>query len=419
MNDFVGAARSLVNVTAKGRSLDAAWDKGATPLAREITYGVIRQYYSLGAIVDELVKKPLPDKHVDIRLLVMAGLYSIEHIRRPHYASVNDVVEAAAVIGKDWAKGLVNGVLRSYLRRREQGFGDALKTPLARWNHPRWMIEAVQAAWPAQWEAVLGANNQHAPMTLRVNLSRTSREEYLARLARAEIEAIAGEVAPTSVYLRTPIPVSSLPGFDEGMVSVQDEASQLAAVVLGAGSEDRVLDACAAPGGKTCHILEAAPGVNVTALDVDADRIRQIRQNLRRLSLECEVVEADLLTWSAPPFDRILLDAPCSATGIIRRHPDIKLLRRQSDIDKLSNAQNGLLDAAFRLLKRGGVLVYSTCSILPAENGAVVSRFIDRHKDAIISPIEADWGIATDVGRQLLPTTDRHDGFYYARIRRA
>lgn len=419
MNEYLSVTESLVSVITRGRSLDAAWEPGTTPLAREITYGVIREYFRLGAIIDELIKKPLAEKHQDLRFLLMAGIYSIDQIRRPVYTSVNEVVESAARMNKPWAKGIVNGVLRNYLRQRDEINRKVQADPLARWNHPAWLLEQIRAAWPDNFESILIANNQHAPMTLRVNLTMTTRADYVGRLDAHGMTATPGRLTETSLYLDVPVNVTELPGFSEGVVSVQDEASQLAATLLEPVSGDRVLDACAAPGGKTCHLLELEPGIKLTSLDIDMDRSRQIRQNLKRIGAESEVVVSDLRAYIMDrPFDRVLLDAPCSATGIIRRHPDIKLLRRETDIAKLASAQVELLHAAFKGLTPNGTLLYSTCSILPAENDAVISQFLEENQDAIVDPIDKDWGIRTGNGRQLLPTAGEYDGFYFSRLKK-
>lgn len=419
MNEYLSVVNTLLPVVSQGKSLDVSWDKSATPLAKEITYGVLRDYYHLNAIVGALVKKPLADKNLDLNLLLLAGLYSIDHIKRPDYASVNAVVESVIALGKPWAKGLVNGVLRNYIRKRETldlKFDHESET-----NHPAWLSRAIEEAWPAQAGEIFVANNQHAPMTLRVNESRLTRSDYIEQLQTAEIESRPGSFGAQAVYLTEPMDITRLPGFAEGLVSVQDEASQLVADLLHATPGQKVLDACAAPGGKACHLLERYPGIELTALDVNADRSRQIRQNLTRLDLEATLAIADLRSWdgSGVRFERILLDAPCSATGIIRRHPDIKLLRRKSDIDKLVSAQLELLTAAWQLLEKGGVLVYSTCSILPAENDGVISQFLANTHDSELMPLTETWGQATDHGRQLLPAIDGNDGFYFARLVKA
>ncbi len=418
MNDYEAVIQLLTPVLGRGRSFDAGRCPGASPLAREIAYGVLRQYFRLQAIVNLLVKKPLADKHLDIRLLIYAGLYSIDMLKRPAHASVNAAVESVADIGKPWAKGLVNGVLRNYLRNLTDIEGKISQNNEAVTGHPDWLHELICRDWPADNEAIIAANNQQAPMTLRVNQRRIDRAGYERELGSADIQSRVGELATTALYLDAPVSVNRLPGFGEGKVSIQDEVSQLAATVLDPEPGNHVLDACAAPGGKTCHLLEAQPDMQLTALDVDGGRVEQIQENLARLELECELVTADLSKWNPADriFDRILLDAPCSGTGVIRRHPDIKLLRRKSDVGKLANTQLTLLRAAWRLLKGGGVLVYSTCSVLKAENDDVIGRFLDTTSNVSVTRMEAPWGTATRFGRQLLPTPDRHDGFYYARL---
>lgn len=419
MREYLSIVKTLTPVLAEGRSLDASWDQASSPLAKEITYGVLRNYYRLNAIVNTLVKKPLTEKNIDINILLLAGLYSVDNIRRPDYASVNEVVSTAVDIDKPWAKGIINGVLRNYLRSRKKILA-SLASEEALTNHPAWLSAAIRDAWPEQADDIMRANNTHAPMTLRVNLAKGSRDDYLNALLAAGITGTPGALSVAAIYLDGPVATDTLPGFMDGLCSVQDEASQLATGILSPLPGENILDACAAPGGKTGHILEMAPNVALTALDIDPDRLRQIRQNLKRIDLPCNVIAGDLRKWrpADAKFDRILLDAPCSATGIIRRHPDIKLLRRQSDIAKLVSAQTELVQAAFELLKEGGVLVYSTCSIIPAENEGVIGQFVTSSSTVEAQPIDVTWGRSTGIGRQLLPTADRHDGFYYAKLRK-
>ncbi len=421
MNEYTSVVKLLTPVLSRGRAFEPGRDAGASPLAKEIAYGVLRDYFRLDAIVSMLVKKPLGDKHQDIQVLLLAGIYSVDAIRRPDYASVNAAVDAARGLGKQWGAGLVNGVLRNYLRDRERIAASIAKRAPVQSGHPGWLVRSISRDWPEVAADIIAANNEQAPMTLRVNARQGNRDAYLQLLADAGIEAHAGELADTAIYLTTPVGVDRLPGFDDGRVSVQDEASQLAASVVAPAAGDRVLDACAAPGGKTCHLLEYQQDIDLTAIDIDENRLDQVRDNLRRLSLSCHVAASDLADFDhdGATFDRILLDAPCSATGVIRRHPDIKLLRRKSDIAKLVEAQQTLVRAAWELLAGGGVLVYSTCSVLRAENDEVVSQFLEETPDASLSTIDADWGHATRFGRQLLPTSNAHDGFYFARLVKA
>jgi 16S rRNA (cytosine967-C5)-methyltransferase len=429
MQEYISAVRVLRAVIQEGKSLDGRFNSEDSALAKQISYGVIRDYYHLSSQLNTLVKKPLVGKNADLNLLLLAGLYSVDQLNRPAHASVNAVVNATHGLKAGWAKGLVNGVLRNYLRQTSQ---DSDAQPQAtspyktstdqqvRYNHPQWLIDRLKHAWPEQAEQIMAANLARPPMILRVNQRLISTADYLLRLEQQQISARIGEYAASAIYLDAPMKVTTLPGFDDGQISVQDEASQLAAGVLAAEPGMFVLDACAAPGGKTCHILESTPGLHLTALDLEASRLDTVKANLRRLNLQahCEAIDLRLFK-PTHKFDRILLDAPCSATGIIRRHPDIKLLRRNSDIDKLAAIQIELLRAAWQLLTPGGVLIYSTCSILPSENEAIVGKFVAENDDAHHLPIDAHWGNAQNYGRQLFPDPRGHDGFYYARISRA
>lgn len=420
MQEYLSAVRVLDAVINDGKSLDAQFKSTDSPLSKQISYGVVRDYFHLSEIVRKVVKKPLTGKNAELHLLLLAGLYSVDNLNRPAHASVNAVVNAAHGLKLGWAKGLVNAVLRNYLRN-QQSINDSISDNLeARLNHPDWLIQRIRAAWPEQFDAVIAANNARPPMTLRVNQQHLTTQAYLDLLTAIDIEAHTAEFADSALYLAAPTNVTQLPEFARGYASVQDEASQLVAGLLAPAPGMRVLDACAAPGGKTCHLLESFPGIKLTALDLEASRLRSVEENLQRIGLDAECVVADLLTYApAEPFERILLDAPCSATGIIRRHPDIKLLRRNSDIDKLAATQLTLLHAAWQLLAPGGVMVYSTCSILPDENEAVLEKFFSTTPDAILMPIEAQWGYPQPYGRQLLPDQQAHDGFYYARIAKA
>ena len=454
MREYLQAVKSLMMVEGKveGKRKHLNDAVGDNAFATQIAYGVVRHYFSLSASLNQLLSKPLPGKHADLRLLLLAGLYSVQHLKRPAHASVNAAVDAAASLNKPWAKGLVNGILREFLRNPPSITGIE-----AELDHPAWLIEEIQSAWPNRPE-IFANNNLHAPLTLRVNLGKISRDNYLDRLKSEGIDAWAGRLADTAVTLAEPLPAWDIPGFAEGLASVQDEAPQLAAGLLDVKPGMRVLDACAAPGGKTCHLLEAEPQIKLTALDPDAGRMQKLEENLRRLELNCNRKIASLLDVSpdargAEPnakqstglvgFDRILLDSPCSATGIIRRHPDIKLMRSRADVDKLCKLQCELLDRAFTLLAPGGELLYSTCSILPQENDQVVlslfqkkevakkgcieghseknaSKNMEREAEILPIPLPSATASAvqTQAGLQLFPDAQSHDGFYYSRIRK-
>jgi 16S rRNA (cytosine967-C5)-methyltransferase len=394
------------------------------PLLQELCYGTCRWQPQLQCFVDLLVDKPLRNKDRDVVALMLIGLYQLIYLRIPDHAAISATVQAAQALKKPWAKGLINGVLRRYQRE-----GDALRQRLQsrseyRHAHPGWMVESISAAWPEHAEQIFTANNLHPPLTLRVNRRQTSREDYLKLLNDQGIAARATPFSADGITLEKGLDVETLPRFAEGAVSVQDEAAQLSAVVLDLQPGQQVLDACCAPGGKTAHILEREGRLQrLVALDISEQRLERTRQNLQRLQLDAELLVADATkpaTWSAPAqFDRILVDAPCSATGVIRRHPDIKLLRNRDDVDRLLTTQRALLDNIWPLLKPGGLLIYATCSILPAENSTMVAGFVDSQPNAQHLSLGAEWGVRQAFGRQLLPQADGHDGFYFARLRKA
>ncbi len=354
-----------------------------------------------------------------IRALLAVGLFQLTDTRVPDHAAVSQTVEAVRVLRRPKFAGLVNAILRRFQREnlseKEPG------TPEARYDHPSWIIETIQRDWPDDWESILEANNERAPMWLRVNAVRQSAEEYLARL---DAEGIAvAEHRGTTIRLEEPRPVADLPGFEAGDVSVQDAAAQLAAPWLLTGEERRVLDACAAPGGKSAHLIECNPDIELVAVDNDAARLRTLSANLERLGHSATVLEGDASIpkdwWDEQPFDAILLDAPCSASGVIRRHPDIKLLRRADDIDELARRQLEILRALWPLLKEGGRMLYATCSVFAAENDAITAEFLASTPDATENRMLQNNNIEAVMrhrpcGYQVLPGTAGMDGFYYA-----
>jgi len=422
------AARILAQVIGGGRSLSRAMETVPPALSddrgliQEMCYGVMRKYFSLSAIVTSLLKKPLKEKDADVQALLLLGLYQLLHMRVPDHAAVSETVAATAVLKKPWARGMVNGVLRNFQRQQESLVTQAEASEEGRWSHPQWVIDALREAWPKEWQAVLEANNQRPPMCLRINAAKVSIGDYLQLLKKEEVGASSSEFTATAICLEQPQDVTLLPGFAEGWVSVQDEAAQQAAGLMALQAGQRVLDVCAAPGGKTAHMLELAE-VEMVAVDVDAARLQRVEENLQRLSKTAECIVGDASKpeawWDSQPFDRILLDAPCSATGVIRRHPDIKLLRRETDIDALVELQAQILDAIWPLLKPGGMLVYATCSILPQENARQVAAFLQRQKDARLKTINVQWGMAAIVGQQVLTGNNGMDGFYYACLERS
>lgn len=429
MNPRAVAARILAQVCFKGRSLSQVLaqtlenlpDKTQNPLIQEICYGVLRDYPRLSSITEGLLKKPFKAKDGDIQSLLLVGLYQLIAMRVPDHAAVSETVAAINDLKKPWARSLTNAILRNFLREKEQRLKQAEQTEETHWKHPQWLIDEIRTAWPDQWQNVLTANNQRPPMSLRVNFSRNSSEDYLAELTVENFSAQASAIVPSAVALTQPMDVANVPGFTEGRVSVQDEAAQLAANLLQLNPSQKVLDVCAAPGGKTAHILETAE-VDLTAVDIDANRLDKISQNLQRLNLEARLIVGDATEpktwWDGQTFDRILLDAPCSATGVIRRHPDIKVLRRAADISALVALQAQILDAMWLLLKPGGMLLYATCSVLPKENDEQIAAFVERCPDASPISMDADWGVASGAGRQILPGENGMDGFYYACLKK-
>jgi 16S rRNA (cytosine967-C5)-methyltransferase len=419
------AAVTILDRVMGGRSLNDTLGDGLRgvpaseqALARELVYGVLRWYSRLAAVRDRLLDKPLKARDQDVALLLLVGLYQCSELRMPPHAAVSTAAEAARGLRKVWAVGLINAVLRRFLREREALLAAVDQRPETRCAHPAWLVDRFRSAWPQAWEALLAENNERAPMTLRVNRRRASRDQYLSRLAEQEIKAEAHPLAPDALVLATPIAVDRLPGFQDGLVSVQDAAAQQAADLLDVPAGGRVLDACAAPGGKTCHILERYSDVSeVVALDIAPERVARIDDSLRRLDLSATVVVGDAAApeqwWDGRPFDRILLDAPCSGSGVIRRHPDIKWLRRESDLAGLAAVQRQLLASLWPLLEAGGKLLYATCSIFPEENERILADFVSEHADAHVQPLDRDWGVEQRSGRYILTGESGMDGFYY------
>ncbi|MEW6166110.1 MAG: 16S rRNA (cytosine(967)-C(5))-methyltransferase RsmB [Pseudomonadota bacterium] len=416
------AARAVSQVL-RGRSLDDALAPLSSRLRlpadaamlRLLAYGVLRELSMLQWLSGRLLDKPLAADD-EIAALILVGLFQLRTLRTPAHAAIHETVEATETLRRPQAQGLVNAVLRRYSREMAAMEQRAPKDPAIRWSHPVWLVETLRRDWPQHWEAILEANNDQGPLTLRVNRRRMTRDEYLKRLAEMQIDAEAHAHAPDAVTLAQARPVEKIPGFNSGQVSVQDASAQLAVELLAAEPGQRVLDACAAPGGKTAHILERAD-VSVQALDSDPQRLLRIDENLRRLKLQADVIAGDAgepaRWWDRTPYARILLDAPCSGTGVIRRHPDIKWLRRDTDIPALQQQQLRLLKGLWPLLKGGGRLVYATCSVLHDECDEVIKRFRLLHDDIKLHRIEAGWGEATEYGRRIAPGGGG-DGFYYA-----
>tara|TARA_B110001450_G_scaffold217282_1_gene211207 strand:+ start:11375 stop:12694 length:1320 start_codon:yes stop_codon:yes gene_type:complete len=425
------AAAQVVASVLRGQSLSAALppmvlrvEERDRSLLKELCFGSLRWQPCLTLYLEVLITKPLRAKDLEIHALLMIGLYQLLHLRVAEHAVVNETVTATKALKRPWAKAMVNAVLRNFLRQKEALTEQLSPRRAFQSAHPDWLVRAFKDAWSEpRTSEIIAANNARAPMTLRVNTARGSRSDYLERLHAAGLEANAIELTDSGIQLTTPVDVSQLPGFDLGDCSVQDGAAQLAAPLMMLEPGQRVLDACSAPGGKTGHIAEAQPQLDtLLALDSDPRRLQRVRDNFTRLGLEADLREADACDpgawWDQQLFDRILLDAPCSATGVIRRHPDIKLLRTAADIEKLAAIQGRLLQSLWPTLKNNGVLVYATCSVLPRENDRVIEEFLQAHNDAHICAIDADWGLQTNFGRQLFPLIGGQDGFYYARLQK-
>lgn len=423
------AAEIIARVLLDGRYLDTALDGARAaqtldaalfPLVQELAYGTLRWFHQLAGVAALFLSRPFKRKDADVHALLLTGLYQLRYMRVADHAAVNTTVSAADLLNKAWSKGVLNACLRAYQREMERVERAIAASAELRYSHPLWLIETIRRDYPNDWERVLAANNERPPMTLRVNTARITREEYQALLAAHGIDAHPHPSVDSALVLAQPRPVNDLPGFLDGQVSVQDAAAQLAAILLDAQPGHRVLDACAAPGGKAAHILERTPGLGeLVALDIDATRLARVRDNFARLHVTARVIAADATDgtrwWDGIPFDRILLDVPCSATGVIRRHPDIKVRRRQADLVQLRETQTRLLEAVWPCLAPGGKLLYATCSILDEENAGQVTAFLRRHANAIPERMP----IATEpTGSQILPGQDEMDGFYYACLRK-
>ncbi|NIM28214.1 MAG: 16S rRNA (cytosine(967)-C(5))-methyltransferase RsmB [Gammaproteobacteria bacterium] len=417
LTDLLDRGRSLnPALEAHGGALADARDRA---LARELCYGVARWLPRLELCLQRLMDKPLRKRESRVRAVLLLGLYQLMYTRIAEHAAVAESVALVRGAGRDWAAGLVNGVLRSFQRQRAQLIHDLDACEQGRYAHPLWLIDATREAWPGDWQRILESNNERPPMALRVNTRRTTRDAFLAELAHQGIEASPIAHTPHGLRLHSPRDVAALPGFAQGRVSVQDGGAQLAGPLLDVGAGMRVLDACAAPGGKSTALLESQPELDeLVAVDSDGERLARLRQNLTRLSLQATVVCGDAgdpgQWWDGRAFDRILADVPCTGSGVIRRHPEIKLQRRPEDVETLAAGQLRLLDRLWPLVARRGRLLYATCSYLPRENDHVLAEFLAKHPDAAGVPISRAWGRATDHGRQVLPGEDTMDGFYYA-----
>lgn len=419
------AATISYQVIDKNQSLSAQLDQQLVrcnakdrPLVQELCYGVVRLLPRLDYWTRQLMDKPLKGKYRCAHFLILVGLYQLFYTRIPPHAAVSETVQASREIKLSNFSKLINGVLRSALRKRDELMDAISNIPSLQFCHPKWLSQAIETAYPDHWQDILSANNERAPMWLRVNQRHQNTTDYLARLKSEQLIAYPSPFSVDALRLEQPVNVHKLPGFEQGDVSVQDSAAQMAARLLDPQPGDKILDACAAPGGKTGHLLEITEDLDVLAIDIDQQRLNRVQENLTRLQLKANLKVADASqpkNWSTGPYDRILLDAPCSATGVIRRHPDIKWLRRQDDIGALVTLQRSILDALWQELKPGGTLLYATCSILPDENRAQIANFLAQQPDAELIAIN-EMDTQEQPGWQILPGEQHMDGFYYARL---
>lgn len=422
------ALEALLAVIGKGQSATAVLPVMLSPcakrdraLAQALVYGVLRSHHRLSWLSNQLLKKKFGPKDLDLQLILEMALHQLFEMRVPDHASVNSAIELVNVRKKVWAKGVVNAVLRTAIREQESLLDKAKRKEVPAYSTPTWLINQLKTDWPKHWRDVLDASNQAPPMALRVNARRYTAQQYQALLEKAGMTSKTTQHLTHGLCLDAPVDVDVLPEFSSGGVSVQDFAPQFSAHLLNAQNGERVLDACCAPGGKTCHILERAPNAQVTAVDVEPLRLSKVHENLKRLNLNAELISADICDvdtwWNGKPFDKILLDVPCSATGVIRRHPDIKVLRKPSDIHPLVDLQAQCLDAVWPVLKTGGTLLYATCSVFKQENEAQIQAFLSRTPNAVLQTLDFDVGVDTGFGHQLLPSHALNtDGFFYAKL---
>ncbi|CNI54642.1 16S rRNA (cytosine(967)-C(5))-methyltransferase RsmB [Yersinia pekkanenii] len=416
------AAKAISQVLDQGQSLSTVLpglqksisDKDRA-LLQELCFGTLRVLPQLEWCIQQLMARPMTGKQRIFHYLIMVGLYQLIYTRIPPHAALAETVEGATVLKRPQLKGLINGVLRQFQRQQVELLERAANND-SHYLHPSWLLARIKQAYPDQWQQILDANNQKPPMWLRVSRLHHTRSEYLDLLKQAGIDAEPHAFYSDALRLMTPCPVNQLPGFELGWVTIQDASAQGCVDLLDPQNGEQILDLCAAPGGKTTHILEAAPKAHVLAVDIDEQRLSRVNENLQRLQLHAVVRVGDGRTPEAwcgdQQFDRILLDAPCSATGVIRRHPDIKWLRRNSDIAELAQLQSEIIEAIWPRLKKGGVMVYATCSILPEENQQQIAAFLQRHSEAEL----AGTGTPTTPGKQNLPHPEDGDGFFYAKL---
>ncbi len=422
VNEVITHKHSLPAVIAERMPVDFA----QRPLLYEMCYGTLRWFFRLKSISELLLHKPLPAKKQELFCLLLIGLHQLLNMKVPEYAAVSETVKAAVVLGQPWAKGLINKNMRRFLEEKDELLKEADKTAEGKYDHPKWLIKLIKEAWPQEGEHILMANNLRAPLTLRVNALQNSRDEYRAILQAEGVSSTPLSELDTALNIDEPMPIDAVPGFKQGCASVQDISGQFAAGLLDLQPGQVVLDACSAPGSKTTHIIEMQPKLKrLVAIEKDAARLAMIRQNIERLKLPHDFLSLVLADaahtkewWNGEHFSRILVDAPCSGLGVIRRHPDIKILRQPNDIESAHQQQVHLLKQLWPLLESKGLLLYSTCSTLPQENEHSIAVFLQQHQDVTVLPLSLPIGIKQKHGWQILPTADGSDGFYYCLLQK-
>lgn len=426
LSQVVIDGRSVNEVLALPHFLQPSSEKSQDlAFAKQLLFGSLRYFQRLSTIKDSLLEKPFKAKDQDIGLIIILGLYQITCLATPDHAAISESVELTRQINKSWSSGLVNGVLRRFLRERSAIEEELSKSIQFQFSHPGWMVKRLQQDWPDEYQQILKQNNQQAPMCLRVNTRKNTVSDYRQRLAEAGIEADCHGLAVDALLLKTAVDVAALPGFDEGLVTVQDGAAQLAIELLDLSADMKVLDACAAPGGKTTHLLQREPHIKLVAVEMSANRALKIEQTLKRMNLVCDLVIADVTDldswWDGEQFDRILLDVPCSASGVIRRNPDIKIHRKATDLQALLETQKKILACAWQLLKPGGKLVYATCSSFKAENEQQIHHFCAEHQAKVLKlddTMDSRLSCRASLGYQILPGEREMDGFYFCGLQK-
>ena len=430
MNARILAVKTITPLLADSGSLKYSLKKhildcpeNQRALFQELCYGSMRHYPQLEAIFNLLVIKPLKPKDQDIKALILIGLYQLYKLRVADHAAISETVDVCKQLKKPWACALVNACLRNFQRRSEEILEQCSRQNSFKFNHPHWFIEKLKHNWPDHWEVILKANDGHPPLTLRANTDKVSRETLIKKLTDLGHSSKKTKYSEFGLVLDEPTDITKIEGFNDGLFSVQDEAAQLAALLINGEAGQRILDACSAPGGKLMHLLEINDNTKteIQGIELEQHRAARIHENLIRLGFKCDLHVADATQktwWDGKHFDKILLDAPCSATGVIRRNPDIKILRKAEDILRVSALQKEIIANLWDMLAIDGHLVYATCSIFPQENEKLIAYFIKNNPNAEHIKIEATWGLEREYGRQLFPCASGHDGFYYAVLKK-